>query len=710
MTAATQPQTSPAVKPFHPLLAEYPRLPGMNPQVHEKLRELCGPRWLDLLLHLPRNLLDRSQTPTIAEAQLFKDSNQIVTIQARVLKRPPLPRAKVRRPVAIDLSDDTAPLRAIFFNPHNWIERAFPVGGEVIISGKLEADAKGKKIIHPDVWALTKNRDLGTVARLTPLYPGTAGLAQGWLNRAMLAAQTELAAHHSFPPLLPPALADELPPLAEALGHVHNPASPPDLLPDTPARRTLAFHEFLAAQVALRLARADLAKHPGIAHGTAWPLTEKFLKALPWPLTPDQRQALDDIRTDLHRPRPMLRLLQGDVGAGKTVVALLALLHVIENGQQGVLMAPTEILARQHYATALKWLTPLGVTVALLTGRTAAAEKKKLKNKIRGGFVNLLIGTHALVQDDVVFDKLGLAVIDEQHRFGVKQRLALSANQQLPPDMLVMTATPIPRTLALTIYGDMDMSVIKTKPPGRSPIKTSAVPLERLGEISASLQRVIENGQQVYWVCPLIDESEELDLAAATARFESLQRIYGGQVALLHGSLKPADKLTAMSTFQTGEKKILVTTTVIEVGVDVPNASVMVIEHAERFGLSQLHQLRGRVGRGAAVSSCILLYQPPLGGYAQSRLNALRQSDDGFFLAEEDLRLRGPGEMLGTRQSGEWATRVADLHAHRELLPVARDQAERLLNAPPSPQKTRALTFLLEMFNHTNAIPLLRSG
>lgn len=679
----------------------------MNPQVHQKLIELCGPRWLDLLLHLPRNLLDRSQTPTVENAEV----GQRVTMQLTVVKRPPLPRyspnIKGKRPMVVDLADASGPLRAVFFNPHPWIERAFPVGAEVIVSGKLEADNKGKKMIHPDVFSVNKNNNLDTVARIVPLYPATAGASQGWINRAMIVAQEELKKSPPLPNLLPVMLQHDLPPLAEALATVHNPLTAMDILPETPARRTLGFHELLAAQVALRLARADLLSHPGIPHGTNTLLTEKMFKSLPWKLTTDQQTAFENICTDLHTARPMLRLLQGDVGSGKTIVALLSLLHVIENGHQGVLMAPTEILANQHYQTAQKLLAPLGITVALLTGRSSAAQKKSLKSKIRSGFVNLLIGTHALVQDDVIFDKLGLIVIDEQHRFGVRQRLALSENQSLPPDVLLMTATPIPRTLALTVYGDMDMSLIHTKPPGRKPIKTVAKPLETLPDIARGLKRIIEAGQQVYWVCPLIDESEESDLAAATQRATYLQSVYGNQVALLHGAMKAAEKEEVMAAFKSGEKKILVSTVVIEVGIDVPNASVMVIEHAERFGLSQLHQLRGRVGRGATESSCILLYQPPLAEYALARLNGLRQSDDGFFLAEEDLRLRGPGEMLGTRQSGAWETHVADLHAHRDLLPIAREHADKLLETP---SQNRALRFLLEMFNHANTIPLLRSG
>ncbi|MFZ2587682.1 MAG: ATP-dependent DNA helicase RecG, partial [Alphaproteobacteria bacterium] len=456
--------------------------------------------------------------------------------------------------------------------------------------------------------------------------------------------------------------------------------------------------------------RATTTFLPGIAHGHHHTGTDRLRKALPFPLTADQTRAVDEITADLQAPRPMLRLLQGDVGSGKTLVALLALLKVIENGHQGAFMAPTEILARQLYANAKKYLEPLGITVALLVGSMSAAQKTKLKQHLRDGFVNLLIGTHAVVQDDVVFDKLGLAVIDEQHRFGVRQRMALSANSKLPPDVLVMTATPIPRTLALTVYGDMDVSTLREKPPGRTPIKTVAMQDGRFSEVVTSLKRVLEAGNQVYWVCPLVEENEDSDLTAATQRAEQLKTVYGDAVGLLHGQMKAADKDAVMAAFAAGDVKILVSTTVIEVGVDVPNASLMVIDHAERFGLSQLHQLRGRVGRGAAASTCVLLYALPLTAYAQQRLDALRQSDDGFYLAEKDLELRGPGEVLGTRQAGQVATKLADLHHHRDLLPVARDTAQALLAANLTSAQRGALSLLLQMFDKQAAAEFLRGG
>ncbi|MCA3243862.1 MAG: ATP-dependent DNA helicase RecG, partial [Alphaproteobacteria bacterium] len=607
-------------------------------------------------------------------------------------------------------ADSTGTLRALFFNPQSWLERAFPVGSDVIISGKIETDPKGKKMLHPDVWGGT--RGLENVAKIWPIYPGTAGLAQGWHQRAVQAALA-VATEHPLPEWLPKAVREpyQLPTFAEGLAATHNPTCPEDLDPTHPARVRLALDELYATQLALQHARAQTRVLRGLAHGRHTALRQKLLQALPYAPTADQTTALAEIIADLQAPRPMLRLLQGDVGSGKTLVALLAALHVMENGHQVALMAPTEILAQQLFANAQALLQPLGLTIALLVGSQTAAQKKRLKQHLRDGFINLLIGTHALVEDDVVFDKLGLVIIDEQHRFGVKARANLSANQPLPPDVLVMTATPIPRTLALTAYGDMDVSTLREKPPGRTPIATQAMPQEKLPELAERLRAVFAKGQQAYWVCPLVEESEETDLSDATSRAQWLQQLYGAnKVGLLHGKLKPADKAAIMARFKANELCLLVATTVVEVGVDVPNATVMVIEHAERFGLAQLHQLRGRVGRGRLASSCVLVYAPPLSGYAQQRLAALRSSEDGFFLAEQDLELRGPGEVLGTAQAGQLRTRLADLAKHKDLIPVARDLAEKALTQPLNAAQRNALALLLEVFNKQAAATYLRAG
>lgn len=723
--ASTKPQPKPRVKAAAsataepaayvgpPLLGPYPRFSGLNPAQYTKLQELCGPRWIDLLFHLPSRLLDRSATPALATAPL----GERITTLATVIKRPAIFRSlgNRKRPFVVDLEDaQGTPLKAVYFNPGAWLERAFPYekgqGGQVIVSGKLESDAKGLKMIHPDVW--NAGRGLEDVAKVWPLYPLTAGLPQGWVTRAIHTALA-FAAENPPPEWLPEKLitAHKLPSFTDALRTAHTPQTEADLIPTQPARVRLALDEFLATQMALQHARITTRMAAGIAHGTSSMLRRRLLDSLPFKPTADQSAALAEIDTDLSAPRPMLRLLQGDVGTGKTWVALLSLLRVIENGQQGVLMAPTEILAQQLYANAKRYLEPLGVTIGLLTGSQTAATKRKLKQHVREGFVNLLIGTHALAEDDVMFDKLGLAIIDEQHRFGVRQRMALSLNQKLPPDLLIMTATPIPRTLALTAFGDMDVSSLRTRPPGRTPIQTLAMPDTRVDEIITALPRVFAKGEQVYWVCPLVEENIESDLTAATTRYESLVKALPTQpMSLLHGQMKTADKDAAMAAFKAGDAKLLVSTTVIEVGVDVPNASLMVIEHAERFGLAQLHQLRGRVGRGAAASRCILLYSNPLTEYAKARIETLRQSDDGFVLAEKDLELRGPGEILGTRQAGQLATRLADLHHHRDLLSIANDTAQSLLGAPLPAQQRAALALLLHFFQKHAAAEYLRGG
>lgn len=723
MSAPTQPQSRPALKGQSAVvggsvLDEYPAFPGLSAALHAKMQDLCGPRWIDLLFHLPTRVLDRSAMPAIAQAPV----GEVSTFIATVVRRPPPPPRHIKRPLAIELTDGSAPLRAIYFHPGSWLERAYPVGGTVIVSGKVETDGKGKKIVHPDVWALPQALDdakteakvgakVANVARVWPLYPLTAGVGQGWLSRAMGHAQEHLA-RHPLPEWLPSAFmaAHNLPTFKDAVTTVHAPQTEADLDKRTPARVRLALDELYATQLALQHARATTRSQPGIAHGYHTSLRAKALGRLPYPLTGAQQRAIEEITADLCAPRPMLRLLQGDVGAGKTMVALFSLLHVIENGRQGALMAPTEILAKQLYENARKMLEPLGITVGLLTGSQTAAQKKRLKQHLREGFVNLLVGTHALVEDDVVFHNLGLVVVDEQHRFGVKQRAAFSLNETRPPDMLVMTATPIPRTLALTAYGDMDVSVLDEKPPGRTPIATHVVPDSKLTDVAQRLTHVVARGEQAYWVCPLVDESETSDLAAATQRVEWLKGLYGDKVGLLHGKMKPAEKTAAMEAFLAGETAILVATTVIEVGVDVPNATIMVIEHAERFGLAQLHQLRGRVGRGAKASHCVLVYTAPLSPFGQERLQALRESEDGFYLAEKDLELRGPGEVLGTRQSGDVRTRLADLFHHRDLIPLARDLAEKAMVKPLNAPQRNALALLLAVFNKHTAADWLRGG
>ncbi|MDE2630022.1 MAG: ATP-dependent DNA helicase RecG, partial [Alphaproteobacteria bacterium] len=501
-------------------------------------------------------------------------------------------------------------------------------------------------------------------------------------------------------------------PFAEALHKAHAPVHEADLSPDTPERSRLAYDELLANQLALILIRAHMRAAKGRVLNGDGHLKAKALVALPFVLTEAQQQTLGEIEADMASPTRMLRLLQGDVGAGKTVVAMLALLGAVEAGAQGALMAPTEILARQHMAALEPIAKAAGVRMALLTGRERGPSRDATLEALAKGEIDILVGTHALFSEDVAFRDLGLAVVDEQHRFGVHQRMTLQGKAERLVDVLVMTATPIPRTLALTAYGDMDVSRLHGRPPGRKPVETRVLPVERLDEVVEHLRKAIATGARAYWVCPLVAESEKIDLAAAEERAVELRKALGPKVGLVHGQMKAVERDAAMERFKNGDIALLVATTVIEVGVDVPEATIMVVEHAERFGLAQLHQLRGRVGRGARKSSCLLVYQPPLGETAKARLKTLRETDDGFVIAEEDLRLRGPGELLGTRQSGEIEFRMADLAAHGELLTAARDDAKLVLSRDPDLKSPRgeALRVLLYLFGRDEAVRYLRAG
>ena len=553
------------------------------------------------------------------------------------------------------------------------------------------------------------------------------GAIEHRLDRGLRGARAELREQ-----LLKPALADaggadhgrisewqdpawiareRLPPFAQALRSVHRPAEPEDILPEGPAWSRLAYDELLAGQLALALVRAHLRRPAGRATAGAGELRKKLIAALPYSLTTSQTRAVADIVADLAKPERMLRLLQGDVGSGKTVVALLAAAAVIENGRQAALMAPTELLARQHFGTIAPLATAIGIEVAILTGRERGRDRNAILDKLARGEIHILIGTHALFQDEVQFHDLALAIVDEQHRFGVHQRLALARKGEAV-DVLVMTATPIPRTLVLTFFGDMDSSELREKPAGRQPIDTRTIPLTRLEEMIDAVGRALAEGRQVYWVCPLVEESENSDLAAAEERFAVLNARFGDLTDLVHGRMKGADKDRAMGRFAAGETRLLVATTVIEVGVDVPNATVMVIEHAERFGLAQLHQLRGRVGRGAGRSTCLLIYKGPLGETAKARLAIMRETEDGFRIAEEDLKLRGEGDVLGTRQSGMPGFRVARVAVHGKLIEAARDDASLMLARDPALTSPRgeALRQLLYLFERDEAIRLLRAG
>lgn len=687
-----------------PLFAPITVLPGVGPRLAPLYQRLAGDKVVDLLWHRPSGLIDRRYCPRLREAI----PGRVATITVRVEAH--LPGDNPRRPYRVRVSDESGFAHLVFFHGREaWLRELLPEGALRVVSGPVESFNGDISLPHPD--HIVPPERLAEVMSVEPIYPLTNGLSQRPLARAIRAA---LDRAPELPEWLDPARCAEQhwPGWRESLLRLHAPTELAELGPDNPARRRLAYDELLSGQLALALIRAHLRRRKGRSlTAPAGALRARALAALPFTLTDAQNRALAEIEADLAAPAPMLRLLQGDVGSGKTLVAFFALLTAIEAGTQGALMVPTEILARQHFASLHRLADAAGLRLGLLTGRDKGKARATLLADLAEGKIDLLIGTHALFQEDVAFHNLGLAVIDEQHRFGVHQRLDLAAKGQ-GVDMLVMTATPIPRTLLLSAYGDMDASRLDEKPPGRTPIDTRVVPLTRLEEMVTGIGRAISAGARVYWVCPLVEDSEQSDLAAATQRHQDLTVLFGERVGLVHGRMKPTDRDAVMARFAAGELDLLVATTVIEVGVDVPEATVMVIEHAERFGLAQLHQLRGRVGRSAARSRCLLLYGAPLGEIAKARLEILRASDDGFVIAEEDLRLRGGGEILGTRQSGLPEFRFATLSTDSDLLEEARAEANSLLEEDPDLASPRgeALRVLLYLFERDAAIHTLRSG
>jgi ATP-dependent DNA helicase RecG len=687
---------------LYPLFAPTTTLPGVGPRLGKLIEKVAGKTIASLCWHLPTGIIDRRFSPTLAEAP----EGVIVTLSVTVDAH--LPPGNRRLPYKVRCHDDTGGMVLVFFHAHkDYLERQLPVGAERVVSGRLERYDGTLQMTHPDYIATPA--EIAQLKRVEPIYPMTAGLTPKLLGRAVQAA---VARAPEMPEWLDPSLLRKMkwPAWHTALWVAHNPTSEEDLSPNTPARRRLAYDELLANQLAMALVRADQRRPLGRCIAGDGRLRARVIAALPYQLTGAQQQALAEIDADLASPHRMLRLLQGDVGSGKTVVALLAMLNAVEAGGQAALLAPTDILARQHLATIEPLAAAAGLSVTLLTGR----DKGKARTAILQGLVNgslpLVVGTHALLQEDVIFKDLAFAVVDEQHRFGVEQRLALS-DKGKQAHLLTMTATPIPRTLMMTAYGDLDVSRLTEKPPGRKPVDTRTLPLERLDEVIAAVRRAIAAGARIFWVCPLVDESDVLDLAAAEQRHAHLRAIFGDRVGLVHGKMKSAQRDAAMAGFAEGHLDILVATTVIEVGVDVPAASVMVVEHAERFGLAQLHQLRGRIGRGEAQSTCLLLYQAPLGETAKARLSILRETEDGFLIAEEDLRLRGAGEILGTRQSGMPDFRLAQPAEHADLIPIAHDDARLILNRDPAlaTPRGKSLRILLYMFERDAGVKTLRA-
>ncbi|MBX6424674.1 MAG: ATP-dependent DNA helicase RecG [Variibacter sp.] len=693
-----------------PLFAGVGSLPGIGPKQEALFARLTGrggasARVLDVLFHLPSATIDRSKRPLLRDVV----PGETVTVAVTIDRHRAPPPGRTRAPYRIYAHDATGDIVLTYFNaPRGYLEKLLPVGALRHVSGVATLWDGMLQMVHPD--RVVEERELDRLPLVEPVYPLTEGLSGRQVGRAVEAALARLP---SLPEWQEPRwlAARRWPSFADALRAVHRPESPAAAAPESPAWSRLAYDELLASQLALALVRAHVRRPRGRRNVGDGRLRARIVSSLPYALTASQRKAVDDIAADLAKPERMLRLLQGDVGSGKTVVALLAAAAVVEAGRQAALMAPTEILARQHYATIAPLAAAAGLRVALITGRERGRERAEAERALAEGEIDLAVGTHALFQETVAFKDLGLAIIDEQHRFGVHQRLALARKGEAV-DVLVLTATPIPRTLVLTYFGDMDVSQLREKPAGRQPIDTRAVPLSRLDDVVEAVGRAIDEGQRVYWVCPLVAESESIDIAAAEERFAALKARFGRAVDLVHGRMKGAHKDAAMARFAAGETRVLVATTVIEVGVDVPEATVMVVEHAERFGLAQLHQLRGRVGRGAKRSTCLLLYKAPLGATAKARLAIMRETDDGFRIAEEDLRLRGEGDVLGTRQSGMPGFRLARLDVHGAMIEAARDDAALALARDPHLETPRgqALRLLLYLFERDEAIRLLRAG
>ena len=686
---------------FAPLVA----LPGVGDKLAGLLKKKIGSHIIDLLRHLPVGVIDRTKRPDIPNIE----HGALVTLEVLVTKHDKPPRQS-RRPWRVFAENETGQIEIIFFRTKgDYVEKLLPIGQKRIISGRAEWFQHKVQIAHPD--HVVAPEKAGQLPLYEPVYPLTAGLTPKMIQKAMHGALDRIPA---LPEWIEPSILARFqwPEWHHAMRKVHHPERVHDLMPGSPERARLAYDELLANQMALAMVRQESTREQGRIFAGDGQLRRQLIDTLPFTLTGAQDRVIREILTDQHQTDRMLRLVQGDVGAGKTLVALMAMLNVMETGAQSALLAPTEILARQHFASISAMLAPLGIKPGLLLGKMKAAEKREVLAGMANGEIAIVIGTHALLSDGVEFHDLGLAVVDEQHRFGVRQRLILGEKGN-SVDVLVMTATPIPRTLAMTAYGDLMSSQIDEKPPGRKPITTTSLPIDRADDVIARLKTVLAEGKQAYWICPLVDESDVLDVQAAEERFTMLKAaLPHANPQLVHGRMDAETRDTAMESFRTGEAKLLVATTVVEVGVDVPKASIMIIEHAERFGLAQMHQLRGRVGRGHDASSCLLLYKAPLSETASARLQIMKDSNDGFRIAEEDLKLRGPGEVLGRRQSGDPEFTLADLAYHGDLLEMAREQTLTILTENPKLEGAdgERIKLLLALFERDRAVTYLAGG
>ena len=679
-------------------------LAGVGKRYAGLLSSLCGNRVIDLLWHLPSSIIDRRCNTALINAQ----NGQMWSGKIKVIEHV-APKTK-KQPYRIVVEDSTEQLVLVFFKTYgDTLSKTLPVGAEKIISGKIEIFNGSLTMAHPDYIIDTSNAS--AFPQIEPVYPLTAGISNKLLNKLTSQAL-------GLVPFLPEWLDSNIleqnkwPDFNTALQTAHRPQDIRQITPSAPARQRLAYDEMLANQLALAIVRRKMKHQKGRSIQADGVLRQKIINVLPFKLTKAQQRVIAEIDCDMAAPYRMSRLLQGDVGSGKTIVALLTMLNAVECGYQAAIMAPTEILAQQHYETISELCQKIGIQTELLTGNIKGKKRTQILEQLAEGNINILVGTHALFTDNVQFKNLAYAVIDEQHRFGVNQRLNLSAKGYLC-DILVMTATPIPRTLVLTQFGDMEYSKIDELPSGRKPVNTTVINLSKINDITEALKRKLSSSStQAYWVCPLVEESEKIDLSAAKERFESLQKIFGNQVGLVHGKMKETEKNAVMDLFKQGTLKLLVSTTVIEVGVNVPNATVMIIEHAERFGLAQLHQLRGRIKRGNEESHCILMYGYPISQTARERLETLRKTEDGFEIAEKDLELRGGGEVLGTRQTGFMSFKLADLSVHSDLLYTANKEAELILNKDPELKSERGMNLrtLMYLFERDEAIRTYNAG
>ena len=691
------PPTTPIMRPdlLNPLFAEVEALKGVGPQLAKPLHRLGLARAVDILFHLPVNWIERRKVAALDES----DVGRIIIIELVPVE---YRQSGGRGPFRVQAQDRNGDIVTLtYFNNPGWAKKQLPIGEARIVSGKLDSYGQQLQIVHPDHVLLPT--EAGQIPEREPVYPLSEGLTNHRLND--LAGQA-LARRPDLGEWIEPSLKSQRswPGWGDALVSAHRDPG------DEKARDRLAYDEIFANQLALMLVRASSRRRKGLPLSGDGRL--RSMLRLPYSPTGAQQRSIAEIEADLQQDVPMLRLLQGDVGSGKTLVALMAMLVAVEAGAQAALLAPTEILARQHYETLSRQLAGLPVNVAILTGREKGKAREACLMGLADGSIHILVGTHAIFQQAVSYRRLGLAVVDEQHRFGVAQRMMLAQKAERPPHLLVMTATPIPRTLTLTHYGEMDVSRLDEMPPGRQPIETRVMSEERLPDIVDALGRHLAAGKQAYWVCPLVEESETTDLAAAEARAEELGRRFGDRVGVVHGRMKGPDKDKVMAAFQNGELGVLVATTVIEVGVDVPNATLMIVEHADRFGLAQLHQLRGRVGRGEQHSVCLLLRGVALSETARARLSLMRETNDGFRIAEEDLRLRGAGEILGTRQSGEAQFRLASPEQIQALAQPAMDDARLLVDRDGGleGERGKAARLLLYLMERDAAVGLLRGG